>query len=93
MNAVGRLKSKSTIGRPRVLTDAQVAEILSWHDALLTWKAQRAALKTIRQLAKELGVTHGAITSVIRRGLKQACPEIRKGFADELGRTERAPVM
>ena len=71
---------KSTIGRPRVLTDEQVARILKWHDAILKFKARRSKLITLRQLAKELGVTHGAITSVIRqRGeFKQASPEHRK---------------
>jgi len=70
---------KSTIGRPRALTDEQVARIFKWHDAILKWKARRSKLTTLRQLAKELGVTHGAITSVIRqRGLKQASPEHRK---------------
>jgi len=84
MSAVGNRTNKSTVGRPRVLTDAQVAVIFSWHDAIRTWKAQRADLKTIRQLASELGVTPGAVTSVIRRGgVKQACPEIRKGVTDE----------
>jgi hypothetical protein len=69
---------KSTIGRPRVLTDEQVARIFKWHDALLKWKARRKLI-TLRQLAKELGVTHGAITSVLRqRGVKQPSPEDRK---------------
>ncbi len=71
---------KSTIGRPRVLTDEQVARIIKWHDAILKWKARRSKLITLRQLAKELGVTHGAVTSVIRqRGQhKQPSPEHRK---------------
>lgn len=70
---------KSTIGRPRSLTDEQVARIFKWHDAILAWKAQRSSLITIRQLAKELGVTHGAITSVLRqRGPKLASPEQRQ---------------
>jgi hypothetical protein len=70
---------KSTIGRPRVLTDEQVARILKWHAAILKWKARRSKLITLRQLAKELGVTHGAVTSVIRQhGVKQPSPENRK---------------
>jgi hypothetical protein len=70
---------KSTIGRPRVLTDEQVERILKWHDAILKWKAGRSKLVTLRQLAKELGVTHGAVTSVIRQhGVKQPSPEDRK---------------
>jgi hypothetical protein len=58
---------KSTIGRPRLLTDAQVVAILDWHDAMSAWKAQRATIKTLRQFAKDMGVSHGAITHVIRR--------------------------
>ena len=59
-----------------MLTDEQVLAILAWHDALSAWKAKRGSIKTLRQLAKDLGVTHGAITSVIRlRGeFKQASP-------------------
>ena len=68
---------KSTIGRPRMLTDEQVAEIMDWHDALRAWKAQRATIRTIRQLAKGMGVTHGAITYAIRRRgrFKRGSPE------------------
>jgi hypothetical protein len=78
MSAGAKRAIKSTIGRPRVLTDAQVAAVFAWHDAVRMLKAQRAAIKTLRQLANSLGVTHGAITSVIRRGqLKQLSPELR----------------
>ena len=71
---------KSTIGRPRRLTDEQVVAILAWHDKVTAWKARHAKFKTLRQIAKEMGVTHGAITSVIRqRGeFKQASPEHRE---------------
>ena len=67
---------KSTIGRPRTLTDEQVAAILAWHDAMSAWKAIRTSIKTIRQFAKEMGVTHGAVTYVIRRQgqMKKASP-------------------
>ena len=70
---------KSTIGRPRILTDEQVVAIMAWHDARSVWRAQRAAVKTLRQFAKEMGVTHGTITYVIRRRgeLKQASPDKR----------------
>ena len=36
---------KSTIGRPRALTDVQVAIILAWHERYVAWKALRAALR------------------------------------------------
>jgi hypothetical protein len=71
---------KSTVGRPRVLTDEQVSIVLAWHDAVVAWRAERAKLKTQRQLARELGVTPGAIASVIRRRgeFKQVSPEHRQ---------------
>ena len=70
---------KSTIGRPRMLTDEQIAAILAWHDAMAAWRAQRATIKTLRQLAKDMGVSHGAIAHVIRRRgeVKQAFPDQR----------------
>jgi hypothetical protein len=70
---------KSSIGRPRVLTDAQVVAILEWRDAIAAWKSARANIKTIRRLAADLGVTHGAVTNVIRRQgvLKKVSPEHR----------------
>lgn len=70
---------KSTVGRPRTLTDKQVTAILEWYDAWLALKAQRAKVRTLRQLAKDLGVSPGAITSAVRRRgqFKQASPEYR----------------
>jgi transposase len=49
----------SSIGRPRALTDSQVAEILEWNKA-------RAGLETYRQIAARLGVSPG----VVRRAVK-----------------------
>ena len=70
---------KSTIGRPRALTDEQVAIILAWHERYVAWKALRAALKTQRQLARELGVSPSTIAHVIEchGQFKQASPEQR----------------
>lgn len=51
---------KSTIGRPRALTQEQVNLILSWYDAM-------RAMKTLRQLAKELGVAPSTVYNVIRK--------------------------
>lgn len=69
----------STVGRPRAVTDAQIAIILAWHESVLAWKAQRAALKTLRQLAQELGLGRGTVTNVIRNGgvYKQPDPKAR----------------
>ena len=70
---------KSTVGRPRLVTDEQIARILAWHDAIVAWKAQRKALQTIRELAQELQLSKGTISYVLQvRGvLKQASPEQR----------------
>jgi hypothetical protein len=56
---------KSTIGRPRSLTDEQVARILAWHEQILALKSLRASLKTQRQLAAELGVAPATVARVI----------------------------
>ena len=60
----------STLGRPRALTDAQVAAILEWHKNR----------KSMKQLARELHVSTTTIQSAIRcRGeYKQASPELRR---------------
>ena len=57
----------STVGRPRALTDAQVAEILAWH----------ASRKTIAEVARDYGVTTTTIGNLLRlRGqYKQASRE------------------
>ena len=72
---------KSTIGRPRRLTDAQVTMILAWHEEILALKAHRAAVKTQRQLAAELGVAPSTIAHVIacRGQFKQGSPESETG--------------
>lgn len=59
----------STLGRPRALTDAQVADILAW----------RKSHKTLVQVAREHGVSTETIRNVIRRAgvYKQASPELR----------------
>jgi IS30 family transposase len=59
----------STIGRPRALTDAQVAEVMAWH----------RTRKTLAQVAREYGVCEETISNLIRRdGLyKQPSPELR----------------
>jgi len=71
--------AKSSIGRPRSLTDRQVAIILLEHARFLAWKAQRVAVKSQRQLAAELGVSQGTISRAVRlRGeYKQISPETR----------------
>jgi DNA-binding MarR family transcriptional regulator len=79
---------KSTIGRPRALTDRQVKIILAWHVRFVIWRALRKTLKSQRQLARELGVSQSTISYVIRLGgqYKQISPERR---ADEIKRRAR----
>ena len=70
---------KSTVGRPRVVTDEQIARILEWHAELMAWKAQRKARKTARELARELGLSSATLYDVIhaRGEFKQASPQDR----------------
>lgn len=60
---------RSTVGQPRRLTDAQVAEILAWH----------RSRKTLTQVAREYGVSTATISNVIQRQgqYKQPSPELR----------------
>ena len=56
---------KSTIGRPRTLTDRQVKIVLAWHARYLLWRALRLTLKPQRQLANELGVSQATISHAV----------------------------
>jgi len=71
---------KSTLGRPRVLTDLQVEVILAEHARFRAWRAQRRTVKSQRELAREFGVSQGTISLAVRsRGqYKQPSPEQRK---------------
>jgi len=63
----------STVGRPRVLSDAQVEAILAWH----------RSRKSLKQVAREYGVSTNTIQSIIRRNgkYKQPSPELRGAAA------------
>jgi hypothetical protein len=82
---------KSTIGRPRALTDRQVRIILGWHVRYLFWRAFRKTLKTQRDLARELGVSQATISRVIHLGgdYKQISPD-RRDVAIRIRRRLRA---
>lgn len=69
----------STSGRPRKLTDQQVAWVLAEYSRYLAWRALRTTVRSQRQLAKELGVSQGTVGLAIRwRGqYKQVSPELR----------------
>jgi DNA-binding transcriptional regulator YhcF (GntR family) len=71
---------KSTVGRPRRVTDEQVRIILAWYAELAELKARRKAVKTIRQLARELQLSTATISDVIRTHgvFKQPSPELRE---------------
>ena len=77
MSEFREVKRASITGRPRTLTDEQAVLILRWHEAVLLWKAQRPP--TLRQLARDLGTTPGAVYNVVRRGgeYKQASPSTK----------------
>ncbi len=78
----------SSLGRPRALTDAQVADVLAWH----------RTRKTLEQVAREYGVCKGTIENLIRRGgiYKQPSPELRAvavGARRELIRSWDRPLL
>ena len=79
---------KSTIGRPRVLTDEEVAVVLAWHQEVMAWRKRGAALKTRAELASELGVSPSTITRVIARHgeYKQEPPEGKMRAFNRRGR-------
>jgi len=80
---------KSTMGRPRSLTDLQVEAILTWHAQILEWKAKRATLKTLRQLAQELGVAPATVSHVIKCAGKFKQPSPEKRNREMIRRRER----
>jgi hypothetical protein len=59
---------KSTIGRPRKLTDEQVQVICAWHAEYLAWRAWGRSLRSQRELARELGVSQATISYAVRIG-------------------------
>ena len=79
---------KSTIGRPRVLTDEEVRVVLAWHQEVMAWRRSGASLKTRAELASELGVSASTITRVIARHgeYKQESPDRKSGALGHRGR-------
>lgn len=82
---------KSTIGRPRVLTDRQVVKILAWHEAVAAWRSMGTHLKSLRQLARELGVSPSTVLQVIhsRGAYKKSSPDLRDRELSERCRRPR----
>jgi hypothetical protein len=70
MHALPSTARPSTVGRPRRLSDADIAEILAWH-------AQR---RTVAQVAAHYGISTALLHDIIRSGgrhYKQPSPEQR----------------
>lgn len=69
----------STVGRPRKVTDEQVAAILAWHEGIQALKTLHTVLKPVRKFAASLGLSRGVVVDTIRRRgqFKQACPTRR----------------
>lgn len=70
---------KSTVGRPRLLTDRHIAVILAERARFLIWRALRRTVKSQRQLAREFGVSQATISRAVRSkgNYKQPSPESR----------------
>ena len=70
---------KSTVGRPRALTDRQVEVILAEHTRFLAWRALRQTVKSQRELAREFDVSQATISLAVRSkgDYKQPSPERR----------------
>ena len=71
---------KSTIGRPRRVTDEHIQLILKWRAEYLEWLAQRPAIPSQQALARHLGISAMAVNRIIRghEGYKQAAPRERR---------------
>jgi transposase len=66
--------ARSTLGRPRRLTDAQIAAILDWH----------RNRKSYKQVAREYGVSVNTIKYVIRHGGQyKQCDPAQRAFVVE----------
>lgn len=78
-------RSYSTTGRPRRLTDSQIAELVEWHESR----------RTNRQMAERYGIARGTLENIIRthgEHYKQASPEQRQDSL-EANRTRRARLL
>ena len=78
-------RSYSTTGRPRRLTDFQIAEILAWYASRLT----------NREVAERYGIARGTLENIIRTHgthYKQAPPE-RRNASLEARRHRRARLI
>ena len=70
MSSVPAMSRRSLKGRPRLLTDAKIEELLAWADARVT----------IKQKAAEEGISPGLLHIIIKtrgQNYKQPSPEQR----------------
>jgi hypothetical protein len=71
---------RSTVGRPRTLTDRQITTILAEYANYLAWRALRRSVMSQRDLARSLGVSPATISYAVRlQGkYKQPSPDRRQ---------------
>jgi hypothetical protein len=82
----GKYQRRSTLGRPRTVTDAQIQETLTWH----------ANRQTIDQKARQMGLTRNVIAYIIHTGgsYKQPSPEHRTAnLINDNDRAHRADLI
>jgi hypothetical protein len=77
---VAEPKLRSTVGRPRTLTDQQIGTILEEYANYLAWRALRQTVMSQRDLARAMGVTPATISYAVRlQGkYKQPSPDRRQ---------------
>jgi len=60
---------KSTVGKPRALTDAQVKRILEWNEEMCQLRTWERQTKTMKEFAEELGVHPTTLSRFVVRQL------------------------
>ena len=80
IHRVAEPKLRSTVGRPRRLTDQQIAKILKEYANYLAWRALRRSVMSQRDLARAMGVSPATISYAVRlQGkYKQPSPDRRQ---------------
>jgi hypothetical protein len=77
---VAEPKLRSTVGRPRTLTDQQIRMILEEYAKYIAWRARRRCVMSQRDLARAMGVSPATVSYAVRlRGkYKQPSPDRRQ---------------
>jgi transposase len=77
---VAEPKLRSTVGRPRRLSDQQIKEVLEQYANYLAWRALRDSVMSQRELARAMGVSSATISYAVRlQGkYKQPSPDRRQ---------------